>query len=69
MTIKKRFIAGAVCPKCQAMDSIRVYRIESVEVQECIHCDYTEQQTHKNNQKTAEVNRQNDEIAIRIIEP
>ncbi len=69
MTIKKRFIAGAVCPKCQAMDSIRVYRIEKVEVQECIHCDYQEQQVFETGGAPKKPETPKDQIAIRIIEP
>ncbi len=69
MTIKKRFIAGAVCPKCQAMDSIRIYRIETVEVQECIHCDYQEQQVFATAVDPKKAKTPSDQIAIRIIEP
>ncbi|MFQ6372587.1 YheV family putative zinc ribbon protein [Shewanella sp. YIC-542] len=42
---RKRFVAGARCPKCQALDSIVVYKDNGVETVECIECDYREQQT------------------------
>lgn len=46
MTIK-RFIAGAVCPRCSAMDKIRAWRDDALEKQyrECIECGYTDEQS------------------------
>ncbi|MGB1237095.1 MAG: YheV family putative zinc ribbon protein [Pseudomonadales bacterium] len=44
MSIVKRFIAGAVCPRCSAMDSIRMYRNDIREYRECVRCDYVEGQ-------------------------
>lgn len=43
--IKKRFVAGAKCPKCGARDSILLYKLNGIETVECTDCDYTEQQT------------------------
>lgn len=40
MTSPKRFIAGAVCPKCGEMDRLRLWRDEEREYRECISCDY-----------------------------
>lgn len=37
---KKRFIAGAVCPKCKAMDSLMLYLEHNVEKVECVQCGY-----------------------------
>ena len=42
MTIKRRFIAGAKCPKCQAMDRVVMLTADEAEWIECIECDYTE---------------------------
>lgn len=42
MSIIKRFIAGAVCPRCGEMDCIRTFRDEEGEYKECIRCDYEE---------------------------
>ncbi len=36
----KRFIAGAVCPRCGEMDSIRTYSDDECEYKECVRCDY-----------------------------
>ncbi len=45
---KKRFIAGATCPKCQSMDTLMVFFENNVEKMQCVHCDYTEAQTQEN---------------------
>lgn len=44
MPTHKRFIAGAKCPKCGAMDSIMLYSEDCVEKIECIKCGYKESQ-------------------------
>ncbi|MCD6055333.1 MAG: hypothetical protein K0R12_295 [Gammaproteobacteria bacterium] len=39
--LTKRFIAGAICPKCHAIDTIALYRKESGEEYiQCVKCDY-----------------------------
>lgn len=40
---KRRFIAGAVCPRCSEMDTIVMYRLEGIEHRECVSCDFAEQ--------------------------
>jgi len=42
MSVIKRFIAGAVCPRCAEMDTLRVYRDEEHEHRECVRCDFTD---------------------------
>ena len=37
---KKRFIAGATCPKCHAMDSMMLFLEHNVEKVECVQCGY-----------------------------
>jgi uncharacterized metal-binding protein (TIGR02443 family) len=38
---KKRFIAGAVCPKCSEMDKLVMYKNDDGrETRECVVCDY-----------------------------
>ena len=44
MNIVKRFVAGAVCPRCAKMDTIRVYRNDIREYRECVKCDYKDGQ-------------------------
>ncbi len=37
----KRFIAGAVCPKCSEMDKLVMYKNEDdIETRECVACGY-----------------------------
>ena len=46
MTIK-RFIAGAVCPRCSEMDKLRAWRDDDLDLQyrECVACEYTDEQS------------------------
>lgn len=42
----KRFIAGAVCPRCAGMDKLTMYTTDSGEqVRECVRCAYTDRMT------------------------
>ncbi len=41
-THKRRFIAGAVCPRCSAMDTIMMYREDGVDIRKCADCDFEE---------------------------
>lgn len=50
---RKRFIAGATCPKCKAMDTIMLYFENNVEKIKCTQCDYAESQADKNVQKAS----------------
>ncbi|MDR8522421.1 MULTISPECIES: YheV family putative zinc ribbon protein [Shewanella] len=43
--VKKRFVAGAKCPKCHAKESIVLFKENGIETVECVDCDYREQQT------------------------
>ena len=36
--MKKRFIAGAVCPKCKAMDTLSLTKENGVEKVTCVSC-------------------------------
>lgn len=44
--IKKRFIAGAICPHCKASDSLMLYMQNNVEKVECVKCGYAKSQVH-----------------------
>jgi uncharacterized metal-binding protein (TIGR02443 family) len=40
---QRRFIAGAVCPKCAEMDKTVMYRISDLEqIRECVRCGFKE---------------------------
>jgi len=49
---RKRFIAGAKCPKCQKLDTLMLYFENNVEKMECVSCDYHQSQA-KNDVKVA----------------
>lgn len=78
MTSPKRFIAGAVCPRCAEMDRIRAWEQNGVRYQECVSCDFFDQQAIED-ESTSEletrVNRQHpeqpgDELqTVKIIDP
>lgn len=36
--MKKKFIAGAVCPACKAQDTLVVWRENNIERAECVKC-------------------------------
>lgn len=40
--VKKRFIAGAVCPACGRMDKLVVYGSGSAQCRECVRCGFRE---------------------------
>ena len=41
--LKKRFIAGAVCPKCEQMDKLMMYDTEDHQrFRECVSCGFKE---------------------------
>ncbi|MBH2654292.1 YheV family putative zinc ribbon protein [Serratia ureilytica] len=48
---RKRFIAGAVCPGCSAMDTLAVWREDQVEVVECVKCGHHQRQTEQQVEK------------------
>lgn len=45
--IKKRFIAGAVCPRCSAMDKLMMYKEEGKDKRECVSCGFTDEMNFK----------------------
>ena len=43
MASPKRFIAGAVCPRCAEMDKIRMHTTDDdQQVRECVACGFTD---------------------------
>lgn len=41
---KKRFIAGAVCPKCQKQDTLMLHMENNIERVKCVACDFQKSQ-------------------------
>lgn len=38
----KRFIAGAVCPRCNAMDVLKSWQADGFQHRECVGCDFVD---------------------------
>ena len=68
MTAIKRFIAGAVCPRCAAMDTIFVYKKDSGDVRACADCDFEEVAQFESSQRElpTRVNQTVDETVVEI---
>jgi len=58
----KRFIAGAVCPRCKAMDKLRMYVDGSDQIRECVSCGYSDKMNSQGDIIA-------DEIKTRVNEP
>lgn len=40
---KRRFVAGAVCPRCSEMDKLVVYNEDNKDYRECVSCGYKDE--------------------------
>lgn len=43
MTVIKRFIAGAVCPRCGEMDKLKAWTQDDTQHRECVACGFTDE--------------------------
>jgi uncharacterized metal-binding protein (TIGR02443 family) len=50
---KKRFIAGATCPKCKEIDTLMLYKENDVEQVECVECHHKQSQVSDDVAKAA----------------
>lgn len=39
----KRFIAGAICPKCNTLDVLKAWQADGFQHRECAACDFSDQ--------------------------
>ncbi len=53
--MKKRFIAGAVCPRCSAMDRIMMFETEDGTFRECVDCGFADKQPEEPDPGAAEL--------------
>jgi len=62
--VKKRFIAGAVCPRCSAVDTLMTYCLGDESYRECVDCGFVEKLRFKNPSKelTTRVNKTEKDI-------
>ncbi|MDR9825916.1 YheV family putative zinc ribbon protein [Vibrio sp. FNV 38] len=56
--MKKRFISGAACPKCQATDTLRWWIDNNIEWVECVECQHREQRKPKAMEQNPQVEQQ-----------
>lgn len=47
MSVRKRFIAGAVCPQCQAEDSLAMWQENNIDIVECVKCGHQMREVDK----------------------
>lgn len=73
---KKRFIAGAVCPRCNQMDRLVIYSESGKDFRECVNCDFKEELHFPNTPREPDtrVNRSADEKAretqvVKLLDP
>tara|TARA_B110000971_G_C19681251_1_gene351198 strand:+ start:227 stop:472 length:246 start_codon:yes stop_codon:yes gene_type:complete len=73
---KKRFIAGAICPRCSEMDKITIFQENEKDFRHCVSCGFTDQMFLQSDPKEVEtrVNLSKEEkIAttqtVRLIDP
>ncbi|ODS24111.1 hypothetical protein AB835_05100 [Candidatus Endobugula sertula] len=50
----KRFIAGAVCPRCNKMDKLVTYKKNDKEFRECVSCDFHDEMHFKQHYRELE---------------
>ncbi|MFT7387404.1 MAG: putative metal-binding protein (TIGR02443 family) [Candidatus Endobugula sp.] len=64
-TVKKRFIAGAVCPRCSEMDRLVTYKEDGKEFRECVSCDFHDEMRFKQNTRELDtrVNLEKEQLA------
>jgi len=73
--VKRRFIAGAVCPRCSEMDKIVNYKLGDKNYRECVACGFKDEirlqasprelDTRVNQTEDREV----EETAVKILQP
>lgn len=51
---KRRFVAGAVCPRCSEMDKLVVYSEDGKDYRECVACGYRDEMRFKPVQRELE---------------
>ncbi|RDB42572.1 hypothetical protein DU490_12520 [Halomonas sp. DQ26W] len=78
MAVQKRFIAGAICPRCAQMDRIRSWEQNGIRYRDCVSCDFFEQaaiEDDAHDELETRVNREREEQrtdtiqTVRILDP
>ncbi len=73
---QKRFIAGAVCPRCEEMDKLTVFSQDGKDIRECVSCGFREEMRYENTPRELDtrVNRSAEEkvqetTPVKILDP
>lgn len=56
--MRKRFIAGATCPTCQAIDTLALQRENNIDVVECVKCGHQMREADKQVREQVRTNEQ-----------
>lgn len=66
---KRRFVAGAVCPRCSEMDKLVVYSEEGKDYRECVACGFKDEMIFKYGSRELEtrVNKTEEETPVEVI--
>ena len=68
MATKRRFIAGAVCPRCSVMDKIVMYREDDKDFRECVGCGFTDELRIGQTSQELETRVNKKEVEVQVIE-
>lgn len=68
MKVKKRFIAGAICPACAKEDTLRWWIDAHIEVIECVACGHRDSRLPTDSKSSRESN-QSDPSLIGFFKP
>jgi len=60
--IRKRFIAGSVCPECKDDDSLMLYEEDGQEHVECVSCDYKISERDATANSTSQPTAENEQV-------
>ncbi len=71
MASQKRFIAGAVCPRCGAMDRVMMFRDGEKQFRECVACGFSDEMrlSYPGREPATRVNRREEERPVRLMDP
>lgn len=73
--VKRRFIAGAVCPRCSEMDKIVNYKLGDKNYRECVACGFKDEIRLQSTQRELDTrvnkteDREVEETAVKILQP
>ncbi len=56
--MRKRFIAGATCPKCQAKDTLALWKENNIDFVECVKCGHQMREADKHVRDEVRTNEQ-----------